>query len=132
MIFGAFVLALHTSADRPPGVSEEKYLVGFFFTLGGATLLGLCWPLVELAYSMGVMCTINCTSSLFAGILTSSVLLPFTELAAIVVFHEKFTVEKGLSLALCLWGFTSYFIREYQKTDKTYTHDGIEDRTDIE
>ncbi|KAF5180079.1 Purine permease [Thalictrum thalictroides] len=195
MTFGAIVLAHHTNADRPPGVSEENYLVGFFFTLGGAALSGLCLPLIELACSksrkpldslmvlqfqfvlslfaafvsivgmlvnndfriirqeaqnftvgerkyyvilvasailwqltgIGIMCTINCTSSLFAGILTS-VLLPFTELAAIVAFQEKFTVEKGFSLALCLWGFTSYFIGEYKKTDKTHNPDGIKDR----
>ncbi|PIA51980.1 hypothetical protein AQUCO_01000093v1 [Aquilegia coerulea] len=78
------------------------------------------------------MCIISSTSSLFAGILTS-VLLPFTELAAIVAFHEKFTGEKGLSLALCLWGFTSYFVGEYKKTGKMHSEDGIKDRkTDIE
>ncbi|OVA17043.1 Triose-phosphate transporter domain [Macleaya cordata] len=53
------------------------------------------------------------TSSLFSGILTS-VLLPFTEIAAVIVYHESFTGLKGMALALCLWGFTSYFYGEYK------------------
>ncbi|KAF9609087.1 hypothetical protein IFM89_012652 [Coptis chinensis] len=254
MTLGAVVLALHTNGDRPPGVSKEKYLLGFFFTLGGAALLGLSMPLIEKVYSkssrpidylmvlqfqfvlnffatcvctlgmlihkdfkeisspalaswlaavlpdshlilmgfpgvttsgdraatqsgigsvyqnpglkleatsfgigetkyyliivasalvwqfqiLGIMGVINCTSSLFAGILTS-VILPFTEIAAIVTFKEKFTGEKGLSLALCLWGFTSYFIGEYKTAGKTsgvveLTEDGVKDKrsTDLE
>ncbi|KAI3854099.1 hypothetical protein MKW92_007352 [Papaver armeniacum] len=48
---------------------------------------------------------IFCTSSLFAGI------------AAVITFHESFTAEKGMALALTLWGFTSYFYGSY--TNKT-------------
>ncbi|KAL5705455.1 hypothetical protein ACHQM5_023755 [Ranunculus cassubicifolius] len=88
-------------------IGEKKY----YMVLVGCAVM---WQFVLL----GVMGVIGCTSSLFAGILTS-VLLPFTELAAIVVFQEKFTAEKGMSLALCLWGFISYFLGEYRKTRKT-------------
>ncbi|XP_042503860.1 purine permease 3-like [Macadamia integrifolia] len=51
MTLGAIVLAFHSSGDRPPGVSNSEYFLGFFFTLAGAVLLGLSFPLVELAYS---------------------------------------------------------------------------------
>ncbi|OVA03501.1 Drug/metabolite transporter [Macleaya cordata] len=50
MTMGAVVLALNTSSDRPPGVTQGKYFFGFFLTLGGAGLLGFTMPLVELAY----------------------------------------------------------------------------------
>ncbi|KAK9167475.1 hypothetical protein Scep_002666 [Stephania cephalantha] len=55
--------------------------------------------------------------SLLNGIL-SAVLLPMTEIAAVFAYHEKFTGEKGMALALCLWGFTSYFYGEYQTNKK--------------
>lgn len=54
MTLGACVLALHTSGDRPPGVSRRQYLLGFFITLGGAMLLGLSFPLIELSYRKAV------------------------------------------------------------------------------
>ncbi|PIA51981.1 hypothetical protein AQUCO_01000094v1 [Aquilegia coerulea] len=185
MTLGAAVLALHTNTDRPPGVTNAKYFLGFFLTLGGAALLGLSLPLIEFSYGfstrpitytvvlqfqivmnlvatifvgvamiinedfqaipreardyeigevkyyvvlvttaivwqflfLGLVGIIYCSSSLFAGIL-NSFLLPLTEVAAVVAYNEKFTGEKGLALALCLWGFTSFFIGEYKKARK--------------
>lgn len=185
MTLGATVLAVHTSRDRPPGVDRGQYLLGFFFTLGGAMLCGVSLPMIELSYrkaeqvvtssvviqfqvifsfsatvfcligmainkdfqaipreakafelgevkyyvvlvcsailwqftTIGVLGIIYCTSSLFAGVSTS-LLLPIAQVAAILAFGEKFTGEKGMSLVLCLWGFTSYFIGEYKKSMK--------------
>lgn len=45
-----------------------------------------------------------------------AVLLPVTEVLAIVFYKEKFQVEKGVALALCLWGLASYFYGEYKFT----------------
>ena len=42
-------------------------------------------------------------------------LTPVAEVLAVVIFKEKFTGEKGMSLAMSLWGFTSYFYGEYKK-----------------
>ncbi|KAL5982333.1 hypothetical protein ACLOJK_016404 [Asimina triloba] len=188
MTLGAIVLALHTSSDRPPGVSNSGYFMGFFFTLGGAALLGTIFPSVELSYKkagqmvtytvvmqfqvvytlfatifcivgmavnndfevipreakeyglgkakyyvvlaasalvwqfsfVGTPGVVYCGPSLFTGIL-GAVLLPFTQVAAVKTFDEKFTGEKGMSLALCLWGFASYFIGEYKKSKKVTT-----------
>ncbi|KAK9162317.1 hypothetical protein Syun_003219 [Stephania yunnanensis] len=66
---------------------------------------------------LGGLGVIFCVGSLFNGIL-SAVLLPMTEIAAVFAYHEKFTGEKGMALALCLWGFTSYFYGEYQTNKK--------------
>ncbi|XP_058099959.1 purine permease 1-like [Magnolia sinica] len=185
MTLSAIVLALHTSSDRPPGVTNAHYFLGFFFTLGGAALLGLILPSIEFCYvkagqevtytvvmqfqvvfsvsatvfcivgmvinndfqaisregreyglgeekyyvvlvssaivwqflSIGTLGVVYCSSSLFAGIV-SAVLLPFTQVAAVIAFKEKFTGEKGMSLALCPWGFTSYFVGEYKRSKK--------------
>ncbi|KAF5198632.1 Purine permease [Thalictrum thalictroides] len=66
---------------------------------------------------LGLIGIIYCSSSLFAGIV-NALLLPLTEVAAVIAYNEKFTGEKGMALALCLWGFTSFFIGEYKKVRK--------------
>lgn len=77
----------------------------------------VCSAIVWQLASIGSLGIIYCTSSLFAG-LVSALLLPFTPVAAVFAFNEKFTGEKGMAPALCLWGFTSYFVGEYKKSWK--------------
>lgn len=67
-------------------------------------------------FFLGAIGLIFCASSLVSGIMIS-VLLPITEVLAVIFYHEKFQAEKGLSLALSLWGFVSYFYGEI-KSDK--------------
>lgn len=62
-------------------------------------------------FFLGAIGLIFCASSLVSGIMIS-VLLPITEVLAVIFYHEKFQAEKGLSLALSLWGFVSYFYGE--------------------
>ncbi|KAL5992969.1 hypothetical protein ACLOJK_013889 [Asimina triloba] len=185
MTLGSVLLGVHKSGDRPPGVSNGEYMLGFVVTLGAAAMLGFVLPSIELAYAkatkaitypvvvqfqfvvmlfatvfctvgmaankdfsamarearefelgpakyylviifcallfqmvfLGTMGLIFCASSLFAGVVTAA-LLPVTEIAAVIVFSEKFTGEKGMSLALCLWGFVSYFYGDYRISKK--------------
>lgn len=56
-------------------------------------------------------------SALLSGIVIAT-LLPVTESLAVLFFHERFPVEKGISLALSLWGFLSYFYGELQEIKK--------------
>ena len=60
---------------------------------------------------------IFCASSLLSGIIIA-VLLPVTEVLAVVFFKEKFQAEKGVALILSLWGFASYFYGEFKSTKK--------------
>ncbi|KAF5183945.1 Purine permease [Thalictrum thalictroides] len=185
MTLGSVLLALRSEGDRPAGVSNAQYWLGFILTLGSAAVLGLLWPLVEMSYSkstrpvnygvvlqfqinlaifatlfsltgmainkdfqaMGkeaneyglgngmyylVLCAgtvvwqltfigglgvIFCANSLLNGVL-GAVLLPITNLAAVIFYHEKFNGLKAMSLVLCLWGFTSYFYGEYSMNKK--------------
>ncbi|KAL3631881.1 hypothetical protein CASFOL_024865 [Castilleja foliolosa] len=64
-------------------------------------------------YSFGVLGIIFSSSSLVSGIVVAA-LLPATELLAVIVYHEKFKVEKGVSLFLSMWGFISYFYGEFK------------------
>ena len=65
---------------------------------------------------MGAVGVIFCASSLLSGIVIA-VLLPVTEVLAVISYREKFQAEKGVALALSLWGFVSYFYGEI-KDDK--------------
>ncbi|XP_058099981.1 purine permease 1-like [Magnolia sinica] len=71
---------------------------------------------------VGTLGLVFCVSSLFAGIL-SATLLPMTEIAGVIFFKEKFTGEKGMALVLCLWGFTSYFYGSYKLNKKQATQE---------
>ncbi|KAJ6794087.1 purine permease 1-like isoform X1 [Iris pallida] len=185
LMFGAVVLGIHSSGDRPEGESRGQYYAGFVMTLGAAALYGLLLPLVELTYAkakqkitytlvmemqlvMGFFATLFCTvamlvnkdfqaipreaklfelgettyylllvfsaimwqffflgtigaifyaSALLAGVLMA-VLIPVTEVLAVVFFHESFNGGKGIALALSLWGFASYFYGEWKQERK--------------
>ncbi|KAJ9567647.1 hypothetical protein OSB04_003613 [Centaurea solstitialis] len=69
-------------------------------------------------FFLGAIGVVFCASSMLSGIIIA-VLLPVTEALAVVFYKEPFKVEKGVSLVLSLWGFTSYFYGEYRSTKRT-------------
>ncbi|CAI9116204.1 OLC1v1017294C1 [Oldenlandia corymbosa var. corymbosa] len=186
LTFGAGVLALHSSGDRPKDQSKMSYVLGFIMTLAAAALYGLILPMVELMYMKAkqaitytlvleiqlVMCffatafctvgmlvnhdfqalpreareyelgetkynlvivwsaivwqffflgaigVVSCASSLVSGIMMA-VLLPVTQVLAVIFFKEKFQALKGVALVLSLWGFVSYFYGEIKHNNKS-------------
>ncbi|KAI3835501.1 hypothetical protein MKW92_023827 [Papaver armeniacum] len=82
-------------------------------------LTAITWQLLN----VGIVGVISYASALFYGILTS-VLVPFTGVAAVIFYHESFTGLKGMALALCLWGFCSYFYGEYKMMSKKVINNG--------
>ncbi|KAK1436374.1 hypothetical protein QVD17_02153 [Tagetes erecta] len=73
--------------------------------------------LIWQCFFLGAIGVIFCASSLLSGIIIA-VLLPVTEVLAVVFYKEKFQAEKGVALVLSLWGFASYFYGEYKSTKK--------------
>ncbi|KAK7353029.1 hypothetical protein VNO80_18461 [Phaseolus coccineus] len=69
------------------------------------------------AFFLGAIGVIFCASSLLSGILIA-VLLPVTEVLAVILYKEKFKAEKGVSLLLSLWGMVSYFYGEIKHDKK--------------
>ncbi|KAL3733091.1 hypothetical protein ACJRO7_022590 [Eucalyptus globulus] len=65
-------------------------------------------------FFLGAIGVIFYASSLFSGIMIA-ILIPVTEILGVICFHEKFQAEKGVSLALSLWGFASYFYGEFKR-----------------
>ncbi|XP_031122560.1 purine permease 3-like [Ipomoea triloba] len=70
-----------------------------------------CSAVVWQLFFVGAIGVIFCASSLFSGIVTT-LLLPVTEILAVVFYKETFHAEKGIALALSLWGFFYYFYGE--------------------
>ena len=68
-------------------------------------------------FFLGTIGVIFCASSLLSGIVIA-VQLPVTEILAVIFFKENFQAEKGVALALSLWGFVSYFYGEIKQTNK--------------
>ncbi|CAK9180602.1 unnamed protein product [Ilex paraguariensis] len=76
---------------------------------------------VALQFSViGSLGVIFCSTSLLGGIV-SSLLVPVQQAVAVIVLPESFNAEKGMSLAMCLWGFASYLYGEYKVSRKKQT-----------
>ncbi|KAL9229164.1 hypothetical protein vseg_004660 [Gypsophila vaccaria] len=103
------------------GQEMQEYKLGkatFFLVLISSAVLWQC-------FYLGAAGVIHYGSSLLSGVIIA-VALPFTEIMAVIFYHEKFQVEKGLSLALSLWGFLSYFYGEIKETRKQADEERIE------
>ncbi|KAF4400148.1 hypothetical protein G4B88_019357 [Cannabis sativa] len=88
------------------GMGETEYYVVLVWS-------AIVWQ----AFFLGAIGIIFCASSLVSAIVIAS-LLPVTEVLAVIFYHENFKAEKGVSLALSLWGFVSYFYGEIKHTNK--------------
>ncbi|CAI0390956.1 unnamed protein product [Linum tenue] len=87
-------------------LGETKYYVVLVFS-------AIIWQ----AFFLGAVGVIFVGSSLLSGILIA-VLLPVTEVLAVIFYSESFHAEKGVSLGLSLWGFVSYFYGEHRENNK--------------
>ncbi|KAI3504971.1 hypothetical protein L1887_26799 [Cichorium endivia] len=88
------------------GLGEQKYYVVLCIS-------AIFWQ----CFFLGAIGVVFCASSLLSGIIIA-VLLPVTEVLAVVFYKENFQAEKGVALVLSLWGFTSYFYGEYKVMKK--------------
>ncbi|KAJ4779540.1 Purine permease 3 [Rhynchospora pubera] len=182
---GAALLGLHGSSDRPEGVTDRQYYMGFFLMVATAALYGLVLPLIELTYrksrrevtytlvmemqlvmaaSATVFCVVGmaidkdfqaipkeaknfglgearyyvvltwcaifwqlfflgtvgvifCVNTLLAAIIVA-VFIPVIEILAVIFLHERFSSEKGVAVALALWGLASYLYGEHKQAAK--------------
>ncbi|PWZ40694.1 Purine permease 3 [Zea mays] len=92
----------------------------YYMVLAWAAVLWQC-------FFLGAVGVIFCVHTLLAGILIA-VFIPVTEVAAVIFLHEKFSSEKGVALALSLWGLASYSYGEWSqakaKKEKSEEDDG--------
>ncbi|XP_028771865.1 purine permease 1 [Neltuma alba] len=89
------------------------------FGLGETTyyVVLVCSAIIWQFFFVGAIGVIFCASSMLSGIIIA-VMLPVTEVLAVLFYKENFTAEKGISLGLSIWGFVSYFYGEYKLIQK--------------
>lgn len=68
-------------------------------------------------FFLGTVGVIFCVNTLLAGVIIAA-FIPVIETLGVVFFHEKFSSEKGVALALSLWGLASYSYGEYLEVKK--------------
>ena len=81
----------------------------------------VCSAIIWQCFFLGAIGVIYYSSSLLSGIVIT-VLLPITEILAVIFYHEKFQAEKGISLFLSIWGFISYFYGDIKHNKDTNTN----------
>ncbi|KAG0462312.1 hypothetical protein HPP92_020788 [Vanilla planifolia] len=84
------------------GLGETKYYAMVVFI-----------AIIAQIFSVGLVATINYSSALLGGIVIAAC-IPLAEVLAVFLLHEKFDGEKGVALALSLWGTASYFYGQYK------------------
>ncbi|OIW01535.1 hypothetical protein TanjilG_19461 [Lupinus angustifolius] len=96
-------------------ISREKNHYGLGEAAYYAVLVGsaIIWQINFL----GAVGVIFCSSSLLCGVVTA-LMVPITQVLAVIFYKEKFNVEKGVSLVLSIWGFVSYFYGEFKQAKK--------------
>ncbi|XP_057773032.1 purine permease 3-like [Salvia miltiorrhiza] len=80
-------------------------------------VVAVCSAIIWQCFFLGAIGVIYYSSSLLSGIVIT-VLLPATEVLAVIFYHERFQAEKGISLFLSLWGFVSYFYGDIKHNKK--------------
>ncbi|XVE51554.1 hypothetical protein DITRI_Ditri02bG0051200 [Diplodiscus trichospermus] len=180
LTISSVLLVANNGSERPPGVSNGKYVLGFICTIFATAAYGLSLASQQLAFrkvlkkqSFKIVVELIIYQSLVASIVTSigffssgdwkhlkrerdiyllgkvsyvmtlvwtavawqvfvfggvalvfelsalfsnvigALGLPITPIAAMLVFHDKMSGIKGISMVLAIWGFVSYAYQHY-------------------
>lgn len=86
------------------GLGQRKY-----YMILGLTAISLQIMII------GNLGMIFCSSALLLGIV-NALLVPIQQIFAVMFLPESFNSDKWMALAMCLWGFASYFYGEYKES----------------
>ncbi|MCD7460184.1 hypothetical protein HAX54_043033 [Datura stramonium] len=105
MIFNKDFQAISREAEEF-GLGQNKYYM----------ILALSTIALQMMM-IGNLGVIFCSSALLSGIV-NALLVPIQQIFAVIFLPESFNSEKWMALAMCLWGFASYFYGEYKDSLK--------------
>ncbi|KAJ0984631.1 hypothetical protein J5N97_002987 [Dioscorea zingiberensis] len=74
----------------------------------------VCSAILWQCFFLGAVGVIFTVHTLLAGVIIA-VFIPVIEVFGVIFFHEEFSSEKGVALALSLWGLASYSYGEYRE-----------------
>ncbi|KAL2933213.1 Purine permease 3 [Bienertia sinuspersici] len=109
LTFGAAVLALHASNDKPPGESRSQYYLGWSLTLAASALFALMLPMIELTYKKAkqsvnytLVLEIQLVLSLSATILCTIVMLASGDYKRYAKEMEAYELGKGMYIVVLI------------------------------
>ncbi|KAJ0971722.1 hypothetical protein J5N97_019681 [Dioscorea zingiberensis] len=102
-------------AEVRKDMREERggFDLGLGVYWGTVGVTAVCWQMCF----MGTAGLVFLTSSLNSGVCMTA-LLSLNVLGGVVVFGDAFGAEKAVSMALCLWAFSSYLYGEYRSRER--------------
>ncbi|CAN0905221.1 Purine permease 3 [Linum grandiflorum] len=111
-----YAQAKATTAMTFPIVMQVQFVISLVATLVSTVPMIINRDFQSLEASViGAIGIAMSSSSLFAGIMCS-LLVPVQQLFAVIFLKEGFNADRGMALALCLWGFTSHLYGGYKAT----------------
>ncbi|KAM0862384.1 hypothetical protein ACQ4PT_045302 [Festuca glaucescens] len=107
-VFSTVGMIVNKDFHAIPREAQEFVLgkAGYYMLLAGAAIM-------YQLFSLGMMGAVFYGSALLGGVIMT-VLIPVTEVLAVLFFHEPFNGIKGIAVTLSVWGFVSYFYGEIQ------------------
>ncbi|OIT39341.1 PREDICTED: probable purine permease 10 isoform X1 [Nicotiana attenuata] len=87
-------------------LGEVSYVMILFWII-------LCWQL----YSYSLLGLIMKVSAVFANVITS-LGAPLIQILSVIIFHDKMSGVKAISIVLAIWGFSSYAYQQYLDEQK--------------
>ncbi|XP_016494350.1 purine permease 21 [Nicotiana tabacum] len=86
----------------------QEYKLGKVSYVMTLVWTALCWQI----YTIGLLNLIMKVSALFANVITT-LSVPLIPVLAVIIFDEKMSGVKAVSMILALWGFLSYGYQQY-------------------
>lgn len=82
--------------------------------------ISVCWQL----YTYSLLGLIMKVSAVFANVITTFG-APLIPILSVIIFHDKMSGVKAISIVLAIWGFASYAYQQYldeqkQKADQVF------------
>ncbi|XP_059289319.1 probable purine permease 6 isoform X2 [Lycium ferocissimum] len=105
----AILIGLFASGEwRWVKTEMQEYKLGKVSYVMTLVWNALCWQI----YTIGVLSLIMKVSALFANVITT-VCVPLVPALAVIIFHDKMSGVKAVSMILAIWGFLSYGYQQY-------------------
>ncbi|XP_016464542.1 purine permease 21-like [Nicotiana tabacum] len=105
----AILIGLFASGEWKWMKSEmQEYKLGKVSYVMTLVWTALCWQI----YTIGLLSLIMKVSALFANVITT-LSVPLIPVLAVIIFDEKMSGVKAVSMILALWGFLSYGYQQY-------------------
>ncbi|KAH0696886.1 hypothetical protein KY290_014308 [Solanum tuberosum] len=128
----SLLLALDSSNKASSSsLSNHHNAIGFICTLIASALFGLLFSLTDLLFrkffKKNTLREFMDVSAVFANVITT-LSAPLIPIMSVIIFNDKMSGVKAISIVLAIWGFSSYAYQQYlDELNHKGDRNGIED-----